>query len=87
MYILLPTKDHGQHHYTRSEIALKNDQYQNAIESCNKAIELEPDHPNIYEVYGNKAKALNKLCIVTKRQLKLPTKPLLLTHIFCNNGQ
>ncbi len=45
MYILLPTKDHGQHHYTRSEIALKNDQYQNAIESCNKAIELEPDHP------------------------------------------
>jgi len=60
-YIFFPLKDHWQHHYTRSEIALKNDQYQNAVESCNKAIELEPDHPNIYEVYVNKAKALNKL--------------------------
>ena len=57
VYIFLSTKDHWQHHYTQSEIALKNDQYQNAIESCNKAIELESDHPNIYEVYGQQSKS------------------------------
>ena len=61
VYIFLSTKDHWQHHYTQSEIALKNDQYQNVIDSCNKAIELQPNHPNTYKVYVNKAKALNKL--------------------------
>lgn len=60
-YILLPAKDNWQHHYTQSEIALKNDQYQKVIDFCNKAIELEPTHPNTYELYVHKAKAFTKL--------------------------
>lgn len=62
IYVLFPIeKDYWQHHYTQSGIALKDAQYQNVIDSCNKAIELKPNHPNTYEVYVNKAKALNKL--------------------------
>lgn len=62
IYVLFPIeKDYWQHHYTQSGIALKDAQYQNVIDSCNKAIELNPDHPNTYAVYVNKAKALNKM--------------------------
>jgi len=35
--------------------------YQEAVETCNRAIELEPNRVNIYEVYTNRAMALNKL--------------------------
>ena len=54
-------KDYWQHHYHQAVSALQEARYNAVIESCNEAIKLNPNHPNIYAVYTKKAKALNKI--------------------------
>jgi tetratricopeptide (TPR) repeat protein len=61
LYAFWPSKDHFQHHYTQSTIAFKGNQYKSVVDSCNKALELNNNHPHEYDVYLNKAKALSKM--------------------------